>query len=378
MRTDVKPLRPEDGLDRAMELFAESDLLALPVVDETSKRVVGVVKRHDVAGDYLRRLHEPKSVILPAARPPGAKKAALVSRDAERSASVERRSASRLTVQFLPREVCRVRISSLASPGVAAAVLSFVLPRPGPAADPARPPNIVFILADDLGYGDLGCYGQKRIQTPNLDRMAAEGMRFTQFYAGDTVCAPSRCCLMTGLHTGHATIRGNALVPLRRDDVTVAQLLKDGGYATGLVGKWGLGEPDTTGVPNRKGFDYFYGYLNQVHAHNYYPDYLWKNQEKVVDRGQRGQGRRGDEAVAVCARPAHEGGAGLRRAQPRQAVLPVPGLHHAACQRRARAPRRATAWKCRTTLPIRTNRGRRWRRTMRRWSRGSTPTWASS
>ncbi len=166
-----------------------------------------------------------------------------------------------------------------------AALLSLALPGRGHAADAARPPNIVFILADDLGYGDLGCYGQKRIQTPNLDRMAAEGMRFTQFYAGDTVCAPSRCCLMTGLHTGHATVRGNALVPLRRDDVTVAQLLKDGGYATGLVGKWGLGEPDTTGVPNRKGFDYFYGYLNQVHAHNYYPDYLWKNQEKTTIEG---------------------------------------------------------------------------------------------
>ncbi|HVS36829.1 MAG TPA: arylsulfatase [Gemmataceae bacterium] len=165
------------------------------------------------------------------------------------------------------------------------AVLALLLPLPAVAADAHRPPNIVFILADDLGYGDLGCYGQKRIRTPNLDRLAAEGMRFTQFYAGDTVCAPSRCCLMTGLHTGHATIRGNALVPLRPEDVTVAQLLKDAGYSTGLVGKWGLGEPNTSGVPNRKGFDYFYGYLNQVHAHNYYPDYLWKNQEKVVIEG---------------------------------------------------------------------------------------------
>src|SRR5207247_3179853 len=147
-------------------------------------------------------------------------------------------------------------------------------------------PNILLILADDLGYGDLGCYGQKRIRTPNLDRMAAEGMRFTQFYAGSTVCAPSRCCLMTGLHTGHATIRGNAAVPLRPEDVTAAQLLKDAGYATALVGKWGLGEPETTGVPNRKGFDTFYGFLNQVHAHNYYPDYLWKNQEKVAIEGK--------------------------------------------------------------------------------------------
>jgi arylsulfatase A-like enzyme len=168
---------------------------------------------------------------------------------------------------------------------VAATALTLLLPHRAIAADSARPPNIIFILADDLGYGDLGCYGQKRIRTPNLDHMAAEGMRFTQFYAGSTVCAPSRCCLMTGFHTGHATVRGNALVPLRPEDVTVAQVLKDAGYATALVGKWGLGEADSSGVPNRKGFDYFYGYLNQVHAHNYYPDYLWKNQEKATIEG---------------------------------------------------------------------------------------------
>ena len=149
----------------------------------------------------------------------------------------------------------------------------------------ARPPNIVFVLADDLGYGDVGCYGQKQIQTPNLDRLAAEGMRFTQCYAGSTVCAPSRCALMTGKHTGHATVRGNALVPLRPDDVTVAEVLKRAGYTTALIGKWGLGEPGTSGVPNRKGFDYFFGYLNQVHAHNYYPDFLWRNQEKVPLEG---------------------------------------------------------------------------------------------
>ncbi|HEV3079953.1 MAG TPA: arylsulfatase [Gemmataceae bacterium] len=149
-----------------------------------------------------------------------------------------------------------------------------------PAAEPRRP-NIVFILADDLGYGDLGCYGQQRIQTPNIDRLAAEGMRFTQCYAGSTVCAPSRCALMTGLHTGHATVRGNAFVPLRAQDVTVAEVLKRAGYTTALIGKWGLGEPGTSGVPNRKGFDTFFGYLNQVHAHNYYPDYLWRNEERI-------------------------------------------------------------------------------------------------
>jgi len=144
-----------------------------------------------------------------------------------------------------------------------------------------RPPNVVFILADDLGYGDLGCYGQKLIQTPNLDRMAREGLRFRQFYAGSTVCAPSRCVLMTGRHTGHCTVRGNALVPLRPDDLTVAEVLHTRGYATALIGKWGLGEPGSTGIPTRKGFDEFFGYLNQQHAHNYYPDYLWRNETRA-------------------------------------------------------------------------------------------------
>lgn len=144
-----------------------------------------------------------------------------------------------------------------------------------------RPPNIIFILADDLGYGDLGCYGQERIHTPHLDQMAAEGMRFTNAYAGSTVCAPSRCVLMTGLHTGHCWVRGNALVPLRPEDTTVAELLQGAGYATCLAGKWGLGEPETSGIPNKKGFDEFFGYLNQVHAHNYYPEYLWRNETEV-------------------------------------------------------------------------------------------------
>jgi arylsulfatase A-like enzyme len=151
---------------------------------------------------------------------------------------------------------------------------------PAPAAD-KRPPNIVFILADDLGYGDLGCYGQKRIRTPNIDRLAKEGLRFTQCYAGSTVCAPSRCCLMTGKHTGHANVRGNALVPVT--DTTVADVLKKAGYHTALIGKWGLGEDGSVGVPNKRGFDYFFGFLNQVHAHNYYPDYLWRNEEKVTN-----------------------------------------------------------------------------------------------
>jgi arylsulfatase A-like enzyme len=142
-------------------------------------------------------------------------------------------------------------------------------------------PNIILILADDLGYGDLSCYGQKNIKTPAIDRLAAEGVRFTQYYAGSTVCAPSRSVLMTGQHTGHTRIRGNARYPLLPEDVTVAEVLKSAGYHTGLIGKWGLGEAGTTGIPNRQGFDYFYGYLNQRHAHNYYPTFLWRNEEKV-------------------------------------------------------------------------------------------------
>ncbi|MBP7935955.1 MAG: arylsulfatase [Phycisphaerae bacterium] len=176
---------------------------------------------------------------------------------------------------------------------------------------PSRP-NVILILADDLGYGDLGCYGQKLIDTPRLDRMAAEGMRFTQFYAGSTVCAPSRCCFMTGLHTGHARVRGNSLVPLRPEDTTVAEVLKRAGYATGIVGKWGLGEPDTTGVPNLKGFDFWFGYLNQVHAHNYYPDYLWRDQERYPLAANR-DGRKGcythdlftEEALSFLQRNCH-------------------------------------------------------------------------
>ena len=147
-------------------------------------------------------------------------------------------------------------------------------------APQSRTPNIIFILADDLGYGDLGCYGQKVIKTPNIDRLASEGTRFTQCYAGSTVCAPSRAALMIGFHTGHARVRGNANVPLRPEDTSVAEVLKQAGYTTGIVGKWGLGEPGSTGIPNKKGFDYWFGYLNQTHAHNYYPDYLWKNEEQ--------------------------------------------------------------------------------------------------
>ncbi len=146
-------------------------------------------------------------------------------------------------------------------------------------------PNIIFIMADDLGYGELGCFGQTKIKTPHLDRMAAQGMRCTQVYSGSTVCAPTRCSLMTGLHTGHARVRGNAgvrgRVPLEPEDVTVAEVLRTAGYRTGIVGKWGLGEPETTGIPNDQGFDFWFGYLNQANAHFYYPPFLWKNRERV-------------------------------------------------------------------------------------------------
>jgi arylsulfatase A-like enzyme len=151
------------------------------------------------------------------------------------------------------------------------------------AQTPGRP-NILFILADDLGYGDLGCYGQQQIRTPNLDRLAAGGMRFTQAYAGATVCAPSRCALMTGLHTGHGYVRGNQNLSLRPEDRTVAELLQRAGYRTALIGKWGLGEAYTSGTPNRKGFDEWFGYLNQTLAHTYYPTTLWDNEKEFLLR----------------------------------------------------------------------------------------------
>lgn len=154
------------------------------------------------------------------------------------------------------------------------------------AAEPSGQPNLVFILADDLGWGDLGCYGQTKIKTPNLDKLATDGVRFTHCYAGSTVCAPSRCALMTGLHTGHCRVRGNGGTPkgnvaLEPGDPCVAEVLKKAGYTTALIGKWGLGEEGSVGVPNKKGFDHFFGYLNQTHAHNYYPDFLWRNDTKV-------------------------------------------------------------------------------------------------
>ncbi|MCC6264415.1 MAG: arylsulfatase [Bryobacterales bacterium] len=154
-------------------------------------------------------------------------------------------------------------------------------------------PNLILILADDLGIGDLGCYGQEKIRTPNLDRMAAAGMRFTQAYAGSTVCAPSRCCLLTGLHNGHGRVRDNIPhgVFLQPDDLTVAEVLKRAGYRTGAIGKWGLGNPGSWGLPNMQGFDEFFGYLDQDHAHNYYPEFLWENEREVLQPGNRANKR---------------------------------------------------------------------------------------
>jgi arylsulfatase A-like enzyme len=199
-------------------------------------------------------------------------------------------------MEFTVRRGSRPRVAHRCGPDRrrrSAAVLAllgctlFALLSPAHGAESAARPNIIFILADDLGYGEIGCYGQQLIQTPHLDRMAREGMRFTQFYAGAPVCAPSRSVLMTGQHHGHTRVRGNAgranpqAQMLRPEDVTVAEVLKQAGYRTALIGKWGLGLPGDDGVPNKQGFDYFFGYLSQHHAHNHFPDYLWRNEERV-------------------------------------------------------------------------------------------------
>ncbi|QMU30430.1 arylsulfatase [Adhaeribacter radiodurans] len=147
--------------------------------------------------------------------------------------------------------------------------------------------NVVFILADDLGYGDIGVYGQKLIKTPNIDKLAANGIRFTQFYAGTSVCAPSRAALLTGKHTGHTPVRGNYEIqpegqfPLADSVFTMAEMFRKAGYATGLFGKWGLGSPGSAGEPTQQGFDQFYGYNCQRQSHNFFPDHLWHNQQRV-------------------------------------------------------------------------------------------------
>ncbi len=168
------------------------------------------------------------------------------------------------------------------------AVIALALPIGALSADR---PNIVYILADDLGWGDLSLYGQSHFETPNIDRIGAEGIQFMHHYSGSTVCAPSRSSLMTGLHTGRTPIRGNfeirpeGQMPLPAESLTVAEILQENGYATGAFGKWGLGFPGSEGDPTNQGFDVFYGYNCQRIAHNYYPYHLWSNREKVVLEG---------------------------------------------------------------------------------------------
>ena len=168
---------------------------------------------------------------------------------------------------------------------VAACWLSMMTPSAGAAPD--RKPNIIYIMADDAGYGDFSCYGQEKFATPNIDRLADEGMKFTDHYSGSTVCAPTRCSLMTGKHTGHCSVRGNrehkpvGQEPMAADTVTVADLLKQAGYATGMFGKWGLGFPGSVSDPINSGFDVFYGYNCQRNAHNYYTTWLYDNDQKV-------------------------------------------------------------------------------------------------
>jgi arylsulfatase len=194
----------------------------------------------------------------------------------------------------MPTPLDRREFVKTAGLGAAALALPFSLAQK---TATARRPNIIYILADDLGMAEVGCYGQKKIRTPHIDRIAAEGIRLTQHYSGSPVCAPSRCSLLTGLHTGHAYIRDNDELdargdvwhdlslegqrPLEAGTVTIASMLKQAGYATAAIGKWGLGGPGSTGEPNRMGFDHFFGYLCQRIAHNHYPSYLWRNREKV-------------------------------------------------------------------------------------------------
>ena len=155
----------------------------------------------------------------------------------------------------------------------------------------AEKPNLIYIMADDLGVGDVGVYGQKLLKTPRIDQLAAEGMKFSQHYSGSCLCAPTRSCLLTGTHTGHTRVRQNGDTPLLPGDVTFGEVLQRAGYVTGGIGKWGVGEENSSGAPWKQGFDFWFGYLDQSHAHYYYPDYLWKNDQKVNYPDNREQRR---------------------------------------------------------------------------------------
>lgn len=193
-------------------------------------------------------------------------------------------------------DFCRRAFTWMLGITVAVAVSGAVLSAASSSGQ--RKPNIIFIMADDLGYADIGAFGQKRIRTPNIDRMAAEGTRFTSYYAGAAVCAPTRSCVMTGLHTGHGRVRANHgfagldRVPLEVTDVTMAEVLRRGGYSTAGLGKWGLGEDNTLGVPNKQGFDFWYGYLNQDVAEDYYPEKIFRN-EKLIELPGNAKGAKG-------------------------------------------------------------------------------------
>lgn len=193
---------------------------------------------------------------------------------------------------------CCFRACALATVWLLATLAGCATPAVGPGAAAAKRPNVVLILADDLGWAELGCYGQQKIRTPRLDALAAEGARFTAFYSGSPVCAPARCTLLTGLHTGHASLRDNDEMSARGDvwndpalegqrplpaaDLTLGELFRQAGYATACIGKWGLGWAGSEGDPNHQGFEHFFGYLCQRMAHNYYPSHLWRNGRKVL------------------------------------------------------------------------------------------------
>ncbi|MEZ5299843.1 MAG: sulfatase-like hydrolase/transferase [Verrucomicrobiales bacterium] len=219
----------------------------------------------------------------------------------------------------------------------------------------AEKPNFIYILADDLGYGDLGCYGQSTLATPNLDRMAAEGMRFTRHYAGSTVCAPSRCVLLTGKHTGHCSVRGNGPAQMKPGEPTVALALKAAGYRTACIGKWGVGNPPPPTDPNDRGFDYFYGYANMYHAHNCFPEFLIRNGEKVplgnvvADKWKGGDGRGVAVQRRVRARSLHGGGARLHRAEQGRSVFSISrSTSHTPTTKAEK-----TAWRCQTSAGVR-------------------------
>ena len=239
------------------------------------------------------------------------------------------------------------------------------------AAEPETRPNLIYIMVDDLGYGDLGCFGQQQIQTPHLDRLAREGMKLTSYYAGCTVCRPSRLALWTGMHTGHTAIDSNANYVFRPEDVTVAELLKEAGYATGGVGKWAMGGPDTTGHPNRNGFDFWMGYLDQSEAHNYYPTHLWRNDEKfplagnVIGDYPDGRGRVSSQRVTYSHDVMTEQMLDFVREQPDS------GLSCCTCTGPSRTPTTKaaacwrTAWRCPTTVSTQTVTGPMWRKVRR-------------